>query len=527
MTDRNLYGYRFAIVITSAFILLAIPFHLRPDNFIVDDGYFYPQIARNIVSGYGSTFNRVMPTNGYHPLWMLVCILAASIFRSATSLIQALGVISDALVLGSTFLFIYLCEVFKKRAATAGIAVLVFMTTTIGIWRMLEADLALVLQLLILALVVRLQLKKQKLTAMRAIFLGGLLGLALLARLDLIFFVASVYVYITVLLFKENSGLSRRLWLSRALYVGAGCCLLVIPYLLINLHEFHHLMPISGAITRGFLNNRRVPLYSFPVIIASLFNLAIFLRNKNSYFSTLGLLTSCGALLHLSYSILFGSLSAWYLTTGYLSVAFCATWLFDRFLGRTYLPMRYAVCGGLVIFTAMLSLESLRIISNFSYARMLTGHVSFAKYVEPKRVLAEKLARMLPPGSRIFMYDGPGGVAYYSGMSIIPIDGLVGSYTYNDLLLAKGLDGYIRDEKIQYVIAPVVPVGDSYPADASVTRGIAGGEIISIDAPLYHRSAGTLALRDEDRLGTFATVNPYFERTFPMIAIWRVGDRVR
>jgi hypothetical protein len=42
--------------------------------FTRDDAYYYFKVAQNISEGYGSTFDRVNPTNGYHPLWMLVCI---------------------------------------------------------------------------------------------------------------------------------------------------------------------------------------------------------------------------------------------------------------------------------------------------------------------------------------------------------------------------------------------------------------------------------------------------------------------
>ncbi len=40
--------------------------------FFEDDFYYYLKIAQNIVHGSGSTFNGVVPTNGYHPLWLLV-----------------------------------------------------------------------------------------------------------------------------------------------------------------------------------------------------------------------------------------------------------------------------------------------------------------------------------------------------------------------------------------------------------------------------------------------------------------------
>ena len=39
-----------------------------------DDAYYYFKVAQNISEGYGSTFDGINNTNGYHPLWMLVCI---------------------------------------------------------------------------------------------------------------------------------------------------------------------------------------------------------------------------------------------------------------------------------------------------------------------------------------------------------------------------------------------------------------------------------------------------------------------
>jgi hypothetical protein len=42
--------------------------------FIRDDAYYYFKVAENISLGHGSTFDGINPTNGYHPLWMLICI---------------------------------------------------------------------------------------------------------------------------------------------------------------------------------------------------------------------------------------------------------------------------------------------------------------------------------------------------------------------------------------------------------------------------------------------------------------------
>lgn len=41
---------------------------------LFDDSFYYLAIARNVAEGYGSTFDRLTPTNGYHPLWLGLCV---------------------------------------------------------------------------------------------------------------------------------------------------------------------------------------------------------------------------------------------------------------------------------------------------------------------------------------------------------------------------------------------------------------------------------------------------------------------
>ncbi len=49
--------------------------------FTRDDAYYYFKVAQNITEGRGATFDGVNPTNGYHPLWMLVCIPVFALAR--------------------------------------------------------------------------------------------------------------------------------------------------------------------------------------------------------------------------------------------------------------------------------------------------------------------------------------------------------------------------------------------------------------------------------------------------------------
>ncbi len=72
-------------------IIVVMGFHLyaalsAPHNFpsrwfTRDDAYYYFKVAQNISEGHGSSFDGINLTNGYHPLWMLICIPIFSLAR--------------------------------------------------------------------------------------------------------------------------------------------------------------------------------------------------------------------------------------------------------------------------------------------------------------------------------------------------------------------------------------------------------------------------------------------------------------
>ena len=49
--------------------------------FLTDDAFYYFQVARNVSEGYGFTFDRINPSNGFQPLWMFVCIPVFALAR--------------------------------------------------------------------------------------------------------------------------------------------------------------------------------------------------------------------------------------------------------------------------------------------------------------------------------------------------------------------------------------------------------------------------------------------------------------
>jgi hypothetical protein len=70
----SLYETLAAHAITLCVVIAAIPTTLGKKNwmlYVEDDFFYYLKTAKNLAHGLGSTFS-VVPTNGYHPLWLML-----------------------------------------------------------------------------------------------------------------------------------------------------------------------------------------------------------------------------------------------------------------------------------------------------------------------------------------------------------------------------------------------------------------------------------------------------------------------
>jgi hypothetical protein len=62
------------ILVIHTYAALSDAYNFPNAWFTRDDAYYYFKVAQNITEGHGVTFDGINPTNGYHPLWMVVCI---------------------------------------------------------------------------------------------------------------------------------------------------------------------------------------------------------------------------------------------------------------------------------------------------------------------------------------------------------------------------------------------------------------------------------------------------------------------
>ena len=89
--------------------------------FIRDDAFYYFKVAQNISEGRGSTLDGINLTNGYHPLWMLICIPIFALARFDLILPLRIMVIVSGAISAATGVLLFRLV---KRALSPPAAVL-------------------------------------------------------------------------------------------------------------------------------------------------------------------------------------------------------------------------------------------------------------------------------------------------------------------------------------------------------------------------------------------------------------------
>lgn len=130
-------GHRFEILLVIAALFVHLYVALSPPASLLnwysnDDAYYYFKVAQNVGAGLGSTFDGINLTNGYHPLWLLICVPV--FFLAAIDLLLPLRilVILSALISSLTGIFIYRLAA-SRLSASAGMFAAVFWVFYSGI----------------------------------------------------------------------------------------------------------------------------------------------------------------------------------------------------------------------------------------------------------------------------------------------------------------------------------------------------------------------------------------------------------
>ena len=191
-----------AVMAISLYAALSDSQNFANNWFTRDDAYYYFKVAQNISEGHGSTFDGINPTNGYHPLWMLICVPIFSLARFDLILpLRILLMVISGLSLGSGIvIYRLLGKIFSAPIGAIMAVYWVFNYEIItAIYQQgLETGIA---AFFVLLLVDRLyQFEKtwrtHEVSNKQLIEVGIVATLALFSRLDLVFVVTFVGVWI-------------------------------------------------------------------------------------------------------------------------------------------------------------------------------------------------------------------------------------------------------------------------------------------------------------------------------------------
>lgn len=482
---------RWPVYIAGAGFLLILAFrairvHLIDNATLVadtpDDAYYYFQIALNIASGGGSTFDNLHPTNGYHPLWMMLCATAGLLMEPGLELTDRFAyvrmMLSIQLLCGLaavTMLALALAE--KLRCLTSLTPALAIFCLPWPLYAMtdgLESGLTLFFLGACLLAAVKYRVFDSPARREDAAF-GALLSLAVLARLDTVFLCLGLGAVATVRWRNDPAML-----VAKGLAWGLPVAIALLIYWYVNHSVFGHAMPISGSLKSTFptpqwqghwILSHPIPFAAGAAAIA----LTAFSAHRQDS-NAAGFLAGGSAAigLHTVYTLLFTdwAVHPWYFTSYWFFLAAAsAFWLDSREETWLHSPLLLGSVAALAI--------ALGAAGQWKFLSGRTDHAFQTQSYEAGVWARDNIRR----GQVIAMSDC-GVFGFTRGGLVVNLDGVVNTHDYQDQLVAEGIGPYLVDIQADYLAHHAIRAGEIEPPYRRFRYGA--------KSRLYNQSGGEL-----------------------------------
>jgi hypothetical protein len=246
---------------------------------VVDDAFFYLNIAKNISAGKGATFDGSILTNGFHPIYALLLVPLFWLIPDNPDLTfhLALTMISVFNVLTGVVIYLIVKHIAGRIAGLIASFIWLFNPYVIMIsLNGVEVGVA----TFFLALCIYQYLKMRKLDSYSArdlILLGVSAALAILSRIDAVFMLAALTIFIFHGSYTKQQKLSSAV--SQAALFNVVVFAVLAPWFLWNLYNFGTIRQISGVTLPNIAHNMYLMKYkayfSFSLIRTELSNLRI------------------------------------------------------------------------------------------------------------------------------------------------------------------------------------------------------------------------------------------------------------
>lgn len=498
---------------------------------VIDDAFYYLEIANNLRAGCGSSFDCLNQTNGYHPLWLLLLVPITAIIPDAGNAQAWLALAASIVLFFAACIALTLTArrlMPQARLAPYVPALLLaanpsqFFVAVNG----LETPVAFLTLALLMGAVSRALAPSPTAAGgvppTAALAVAGACVLAFLARLDY----AIVAALALGALLLADLGRLRRPGRG-VLLAGAVFAAVVAVYLGGNLALFDAALPVSGAIKQEpFLDRFELGVLHGPAgaVSALFWPLRYVTWPGNPLFLLLAVVPTAVAVSRARRSPapardLFLALAGW---------VHAALYLLLQSSGPEYyfVPLVLSVAWSCAVtaqaIEVRLGRRGLTAGSAAMLALALAGPLAAGAVLDRDRpIVAWRLDRLraigwmnqaLPAGARIGSWWS-GAVGYYSRHPVVNLDGLVNSRRYLEVLQHCRVGSYLLEQEVfylaDYVTMAMVTAGTG---NAALFPGRCWAELWRDVTAAGYRLEPLLILADPDHPG---------ERAFAVLAIRR------
>jgi len=430
-------------------------FHLAPE--FVDDAYYYILIARNYVELSFLTFDGVNPTNGFHPLWLLILVMLYQVIGADASLqtqILSIQLLEAGFYLGS----ISLSAIFAfklqqqnnplKYLFLGSLVVLLLPHYNSLFFLGMETTVATFIWLVLLYAII----------TQRIMAIAVLLPLLFLARLDTLIFIIAPLVLLLLIQHKQ---------VQQKIIIMTPLILTVLTYLIWNYLFFGHLKPISGVLKSSF---------PWPTIHFSyLLDPVLLNLSTHNYLAmvTYPNITVLTVILIVTLVIAIWSFKhipqARYLMFGLITVSILLILNFLLFQKwHKQIEIWYLVLPSLLIISLFIyTLAGLFDNQNILKAAILlvfvcctpihlynTFQVSASGYFAVLNPLINFINNETDENTVLAATEG-GIVAFFADRRYVNLDGLVNSFAYQKAIKEQGLLAFLQRNNVHYLLVGV------------------------------------------------------------------------
>ncbi len=460
MTQEEASSSRaFFVLLAVAFVSLSV-FFVTADirrvlAVIPDDAAYYFKIAENAAEGRGLTFDGIGRTNGFQPLWLSILVPVHAIFHGAPEVMCRMFLILQLVFLCGAAVMMNAIQsrFFSRNAALMSGLLFLFFVFVPAANGMESAVLVFSLALLFFFAWRAKIFGRQD--AIREFVFGVLLGLVVLARLDMIFLAGVVLAFcLGRILIDRGPG---RVTAFVAVLVGVVA--VVSPYLVYNRLSFGSVFPISAALKSSFpkvivtgcsfssLGKTRslgigIALGYLAWFIMRFAELKRNLRGR-MFFQTGLAMMACAVVMHFLHTLFFmkWAVFAWHFIPYALfgTAAICEP--VDRMA-----PAAGGARRGLLYWAA---LAAIAVFGGFTVARNFNQ--SLDRNWRPVAYDASLWARRNTDVNVVFAMKDAGNFGYFSERPVINLDGVVNNLEYQEVLRDKHLKEYLRSRGVRFI----------------------------------------------------------------------------